>query len=90
MLGLILEGTEFTFDGQAVLFCGFYITAYLGVDMELGSQVYEGFGCFGIGKYFEALAHIEHLVHFFPIGACRFLDHPENRRCSQQVVFHDP
>ena len=75
-------------NGQHVLRHVLAITNHLGIQIEVAGDLdHIGSNVF-LHVQFHAMAHIEHLVHFFPGSAAFGLNQREYRRCREQTVLN--
>ena len=68
---------------------GFDVADDLGVDVEAAGDVDDALCGVGVGVYLHAVAHVEDFVHFFPVGAALVVNHTEEWRDGEEVVFDD-
>ena len=65
------------------------MTNDLAVNVELLGNGNHLIGSLFVGVNLQAVAHVEDLVHLVPVGARGGLDHLEQRRQGQHIVFHN-
>ena len=89
LMVLILKRSKLTLNRQFLLLGCLHMTNNLAVNVEFFCDGNHLIGGLIVGVNLQAVAHVEHLVHFMPVGARGGLDHLEQGRQSQHVVFHD-
>ena len=77
---LVLKCPMLTDDGQPVARSIFHMTDDLSLDAERAGDVDYGRRIGGIDVDFHAMPHVEHLVHFAPVGAALLLTTAEPTR----------
>ena len=61
---------------------------YLCVDTERTTDFDYPWGDFGADIYFHSMAHVEHLIHFAPVGPATFFDGFEQGWQWEKIVFN--
>ncbi len=84
----ILECAELRLYRQA-LFPFFYASDNTCVDVEAAAYFDNLFCMLGAYVYLHTMAHVEYLVHFFPVCATLFTYDPEERRNWEHIVLND-
>src|SRR3712207_3999131 len=60
----------------------------LRIDTKLVADGYHLVGILWPHIDFHAMPHVEHLIHFLPVGARTVVDNAEKRRHSEHIIFH--
>ncbi len=86
-MGLIGEGAELGLNRET-LFAFFNVADNLGINIEILRYLNDFLGNLRTNINLHAVPHIEHLVHFLPVGAGTLVDGFEQRRNGEHIVFH--
>src|SRR5262249_24512451 len=80
---------ELALHGHAFCFRIFHTADDLAIDAERFRNVHNLWSDFLRDVEFQAVPHIEHLVHFLPVGAALLVDDAEQRWYVKQIVLNN-
>ena len=86
-MGLIGEGAELGLNRET-LFAFFNVADNLGINIEGLRDGDDLLRYFRTYIDLHAVPHIEHLVHFLPVGARTLMDGFKQRRNGEHIVFY--
>lgn len=90
MKSLVFESAELALDGELVaLWARLYVADDLCVDIERFGNLDDLLRIFGAHVDFEAMTHVEDLVHLLRVCAALLLDGAEEGRHGEEIIFYD-